>query len=185
VSQIVPAAPRWKLATLFFINAAALGMWTVNFGNVLRTHGLESIIGYAYACTAIAAFISPLAVGALADQAVSPLRLVRWLSVAAAFFLTLTFVAIERGWGPLTVLAFAQLLAGHNVHTSPETGDKVVRARPFASQVNAGNVVMVRAPWNDKFREELRPFPFGLHDDQVDGASRAFAGLLGPKVGIY
>ncbi len=86
-------------------------MWTVNFGNVLRTHGLEHIIGYAYACTAIAAFISPLAVGALADQAVSPLRLVRWLSVMAAFFLTLTFVAIEHRWGALTVLAFAQLQA--------------------------------------------------------------------------
>jgi predicted phage terminase large subunit-like protein len=70
------------------------------------------------------------------------------------------------------------------VHFSPETGDKVVRARPFASQVNAGNVVMLRAPWNDAFREELRTFPAGLHDDQVDAASRAFQGLLGPVVGF-
>lgn len=81
--------------------------------------------------------------------------------------------------------AFATLLAGHHVHTSPETGDKVVRARPFASQVNAGNVVMLRAPWNKDFTDELRPFPHGLNDDQVDGASRAFAGLLGQDAGIY
>lgn len=106
-----PIAPRWKLATLFFINAAALGAWTVNFGNVLRTHGLEHIIGYAYACTAVAAFISPLAVGALADQAISPVRLVRWLSIAAATALTLLFTAIEHRWGPWVVLGLAQLQA--------------------------------------------------------------------------
>ena len=87
--------------------------------------------------------------------------------------------------GKSQVAAFAALLMGHTVHFSPETGEKVVRARPFASQVNAGNVVMVRAPWNDAFREELRPFPFGLHDDQVDGASRAFNQLLAPAAGVF
>jgi len=106
-----PIAPRWKLATLFFINAAALGIWTVNFGNVLRTHGLEHLIGYAYACTAVASFISPLAVGALADQAISPVRLVRWLSLAAAACLTLLFSAIEHQWGAFVVLGLAQLQA--------------------------------------------------------------------------
>ncbi len=86
-------------------------MWNVNFGNVLRTHGLEHIIGYAYACSGVAAFISPLAIGALADQAVSPLRIVRWLAVLTAGALTLLFVAIERGWGVMPVLALAQLQA--------------------------------------------------------------------------
>lgn len=86
--------------------------------------------------------------------------------------------------GKVQVAAFAALLVGHNLHFSPETGDKVTRARPFASQVNAGNVVMVRAPWNREFIEELRLFPNGLHDDQVDGASRAFSRLLGPVVGF-
>src|SRR5215208_7087723 len=83
-------------------------MFNVPFGNVLRTHGLESLIGYAYACSGVAAFISPLAVGALADQAVPPARLVRWLSVLAATFLALAFLAIERGWGAGTVLALIQ-----------------------------------------------------------------------------
>jgi predicted phage terminase large subunit-like protein len=87
--------------------------------------------------------------------------------------------------GKVQVSAFATLLAGYQLHFSPETGDKVVRARPFASQVNAGNVVMLRAPWNREFIEELRPFPNGLHDDQVDGASRAYAGLLGQASGIF
>lgn len=82
------------------------------------------------------------------------------------------------------VAAFVAMLAGHIVHTSPETGDKVVRARPLASQVNAGNVLMLRAPWNDAFTDELRLFPNGLHDDQVDAAARAFARLLQPVAGF-
>lgn len=81
--------------------------------------------------------------------------------------------------------ALVSLLAGHQVHTSPETGDKIVRARPLASQVNAGNVLMLRGPWNTEFIEELRLFPNGLNDDQVDAASRAFNGLLGPRAGVF
>lgn len=79
--------------------------------------------------------------------------------------------------------AFASMLAGHIVHTSPETGDKTVRARPFASQVNAGNVLMLKAPWNDRFTEELRLFP-NEPNDQVDAASRAFNELLQPAAGF-
>lgn len=78
------------------------------------------------------------------------------------------------------VAAFVSMLAGHIVHTSPETGDKVVRARPLASQVNGGNVLMLRGPWNDPLRDEMRLFPNGLNDDQVDAAARAFARLLQP-----
>lgn len=87
--------------------------------------------------------------------------------------------------GKVQVSALAALLVGYSLHFSPETGDKVTRARALASQVNAGNVLMLRAPWNREFIEELRPFPNGLHDDQVDAASRAFAGLLQPQVGVF
>jgi predicted phage terminase large subunit-like protein len=64
------------------------------------------------------------------------------------------------------------------VYNSPETGDKVTRAEPFASQVNVGNVKMIRGAWNHKYREELRMFPNGTHDDQVDATSRAYARLI-------
>jgi phage terminase large subunit-like protein len=50
----------------------------------------------------------------------------------------------------------------------------------FASQVNGGNVAIVRAPWNAAFLDELAAFPNGIKDDQVDAASRAFA-LVGLK----
>jgi predicted phage terminase large subunit-like protein len=87
--------------------------------------------------------------------------------------------------GKAQVAALAALLAGHVTHFSPETGDKQVRARPFASQVNAGNVVMLRAAWNREFVEELRPFPNGVNDDLVDAASRAYARLLTPQAGVF
>lgn len=80
--------------------------------------------------------------------------------------------------GKTQVVAFAKLLAGHRIHTSPESGDKVTRAEPFAAQVNVGNVIMVRGPWNDALIEEMRLFPYGSFDDQIDGLSRGFALLL-------
>jgi predicted phage terminase large subunit-like protein len=83
------------------------------------------------------------------------------------------------------VAAFAKLLAGHNLHFSPESGDKILRADPLASQINAGNVLMLRAPWNRQFIEEAGLFPFGTYKDQIDAAGRAFAGLLAPIVGIF
>jgi predicted phage terminase large subunit-like protein len=72
---------------------------------------------------------------------------------------------------------FVQRLAGFSVTSSPETGDKSTRAAPVASQANVGNVSFVRAPWNRGLLEEMRDFPAGRHDDQVDALSRAFSSL--------
>jgi predicted phage terminase large subunit-like protein len=83
--------------------------------------------------------------------------------------------------GKTQVAGFAALLIGHECHFSTESGEKTVRARPLASQVNAGNAVMVRGPWNRDFTDELRTFPNGLYSDQVDAAARAFAALLQPE----
>jgi predicted phage terminase large subunit-like protein len=77
------------------------------------------------------------------------------------------------------VAGLTAMLAGHVVHSSPETGDKVVRARPLASQVNVGNVMLLRGAWNQDFIDELQLFPNGRFDDQVDAAARGFQALLG------
>ena len=73
-----------------------------------------------------------------------------------------------------------RLLAGFTVTTEPVTGAKETRADPFASQVEAGNVVVVRAPWTSAFVEELRAFPGGAHDDTVDAAGDAFKAVARP-----
>jgi predicted phage terminase large subunit-like protein len=76
--------------------------------------------------------------------------------------------------GKAQVLYLTRKLAGFVVESAPETGDKATRAAPFAAQVNVGNVAMLRAGWNTALVEELRSFPSGLHDDQVDAAAGAF-----------
>jgi len=76
--------------------------------------------------------------------------------------------------GKSQALAFSRLLTGFTFQIERVTGDKVTRADPFSSQVNAGNVKLVRGLWNRDFIEELRQFPRGGHDDQVDAASDAF-----------
>jgi predicted phage terminase large subunit-like protein len=80
--------------------------------------------------------------------------------------------------GKSQALYFVQRLAGHAVTASPETGDKSTRAAPFASQIEAGNVRMLRGPWNRDLLDEMRMFPNGAKDDQIDACSRAFAKLL-------
>jgi predicted phage terminase large subunit-like protein len=69
-------------------------------------------------------------------------------------------------------------LAGYTVKVTPETGDKATRAGPAASQVNVGNVRLLRGAWNRPFLDELGGFPSGTKDDQVDALSRAF-GMVG------
>jgi predicted phage terminase large subunit-like protein len=82
--------------------------------------------------------------------------------------------------GKTQVLYLTRKLAGYPVTTSPESGDKVTRAEPLAAQINVGNVLMLRGPWNDALINEMRMFPNGTTDDQVDALSRAFSELIAP-----
>ncbi|OWY62994.1 hypothetical protein B7486_55465, partial [cyanobacterium TDX16] len=61
-------------------------------------------------------------------------------------------------------------LAGWDAHAERVTGDKETRARPFAAQCEAGNVRLVKAPWNRDFIDEAIGFPSGRFKDQVDAA---------------
>ncbi len=93
--------------------------------------------------------------------------------------------------GKAQALYLIRRLPGFHVTAKPVSGSKSVRAGPFASQVNVGNVAMVRRAWNRAFLDELAAFPHGAHDDQVDAAALAFEALStmpeparGVRVGI-
>lgn len=75
-------------------------------------------------------------------------------------------------------------LAGFRVKTDRPVGDKVLRAEPFSTQVNAGNVSMVEAPWNKDLLDELRYFPNSKYKDQVDALSAAFAMITKNKLKV-
>lgn len=72
-------------------------------------------------------------------------------------------------------------LQGCNLHFSPESGSKADRAQPLAAQGQAGNLFLVRGPWNDAFVAEAMVFPNGEFLDQIDAASRAYAAVIGPR----
>ena len=69
---------------------------------------------------------------------------------------------------------FIKMLSGFTVISNPVSGNKETRAEPFAIQVNAGNVKMIKADWNKDLLKELEMFPYGKTDDQVDALSDAF-----------
>jgi predicted phage terminase large subunit-like protein len=70
-----------------------------------------------------------------------------------------------------------KLLMGYSVFASRPTGQKEVRAQPFAAQCEAGNVSLVAGAWNVDYLDELCMFPSGRNDDQVDASSGAFIRL--------
>ena len=94
-------------------------------------------------------------------------------------------IAIEQEPGSSGKIAahhWTQALAGFHVVHVPSTGSKVVRSNPWASQAEAGNVAVVKAPWIDSYFTEHEMFT-GVdgqgHDDQVDASSGALGILTG------
>jgi nucleoside transporter len=100
-----------ELMVLFFIQAAAMGMWFVPLGSILDANGLHGIKPFAFAATATAAFISPLMFGAMADRHVPPARVLRWLASATGVTMAVIAMAINHGWNPWLVLALIQIFS--------------------------------------------------------------------------
>lgn len=87
--------------------------------------------------------------------------------------------------GKLFSASLVRQLAGFTVRAIPSTGDKLVRARPFLSQAEAGNVRILEAFWNATWLDEITHVPEGDFDDQFDSAAGAFAYLTSYGGGVY
>jgi len=72
-------------------------------------------------------------------------------------------------------------VAGYNARSSPESGAKEIRAEALSARAEAGNVKLVRGPWNRIFVQEASLFPNSDYSDQIDCASRAFHRLPRPR----
>ena len=93
-------------------------MWLVPLGQILAVGGLSRLTPYAYASTAIAAFISPLIFGSMADRHASPVKVLRGLSLASAASLALASWCIANHGSAGIVLSFIQLYALCSVPTN-------------------------------------------------------------------
>lgn len=81
------------------------------------------------------------------------------------------------------IAAELRKIPGVKVSVVAPTGRKGVRARGWADQVNNGNVVLIKGPWNHALKEEHRKFREDEqheHDDIVDADSDAH-NELAPK----
>ena len=67
-----------------------------------------------------------------------------------------------------------EVLKGFDFHSDKKSSSKELRARPVSASAQAGNIKILRAPWNKDFLDEIELFPNDIHDDQVDALSGAF-----------
>jgi predicted phage terminase large subunit-like protein len=72
-------------------------------------------------------------------------------------------------------------LSRFTVKPATESGDKRTRFGPFSSQCRAGNVKLLRRPWNEDLFRILEDFPDLAHDDEVDACSGALE-MLNPEM---
>lgn len=100
-----------ELMILFFIQAAGMAIWFVPLGSILDAQGMHDIKPYAFAANALAAFISPLMFGAMADRHVPPAKVLRWLSTATAMTMTVIATAMHQHWNQWLVLALILVFA--------------------------------------------------------------------------
>lgn len=74
-----------------------------------------------------------------------------------------------------------QELAGLDCRGVTSHKDKLIRAKPLAAQVEAGNVFLLAGTWNEMFLNHMHGQPDLPHDDMMDAASGAFFDLTAPE----
>lgn len=76
--------------------------------------------------------------------------------------------------GVMEANRFVSMLNSYIVYTRVISKDKITRAKPVSAQAEAGNIMVLRGPWNEEFFAEIENFPESGHDDQVDVFSGAY-----------
>jgi MFS family permease len=124
---------------MYFLQGAALAMWIVPLSSVLEAHGFAAIRPYAFATSGIAAFVSPLFFGAVADRHVSPVKVLRWLAFATAMAMVLASTVMRAGASAWVVLGCIQL---HALCSAPtwSTASTIVFSRLRNSQQQFGPI---------------------------------------------
>jgi MFS family permease len=102
-------AEYFELLVLFFIQGAAMSIWFVPLGPILDAHGLHAIKPFAFAASAVAAFVSPLIFGAMADRHAAPANVLRGLALATSVSMAVVSTAIKYNGNPWLILGLIQI----------------------------------------------------------------------------
>ena len=116
VSRTAPAVIG-VLWVSFFLWGMAPGYYTPAIPNILAAKGLGSDwLSYAFLAGPVAAMVSPLIIGALADNRFPAQKVVGWISIISSCFLASAFSVLDRGGEPWL---FIGLLACSSIMAAP------------------------------------------------------------------
>ncbi len=110
----------------------------------------------------------------------TPLKIEEIVRNTASFDGVESTIVVEQepgASGEADVQNYVRLLGGYDIRVDKVHKDKLTRALPVSAQCEAGNVKVLRAPWNEAFFTEGENFPPEKdkgHDDQVDAFSGAY-----------
>lgn len=76
--------------------------------------------------------------------------------------------------GKKVIEDYKKTLNGFTFRGQKESGSKILRANRTAADAGSGKIVIIQAPWNSIFLDELEMFPDSKFKDQVDAFSGAY-----------
>jgi nucleoside transporter len=147
VEQKLSWFERLELMALLFLHGMALASWFVPLGTVLQASGLGAWTPYAFGASAIAALLSPLFFGAMADRSVPPIRVLRWVCLGSGVLSLMTAYALGQGTSGWNIWILIQSQALVSVPTNSLSGS-IVLARVANSHGQFGAIrAMGTAGW--------------------------------------
>ena len=111
---------------MLFLHGMALSAWFVPMGTVLHAYGLGSWTPFAFGASAVAALLSPLFFGAMADRSVPPMKVLRWVSIGAGLLSLVTAFALQQKLGGLSIWLLIQLQSLLSIPTNSLSGSIVL-----------------------------------------------------------
>lgn len=100
---------------MFFLLGMSPGFYASALTNILTARHLGEWVTLAFLVGPVASIISPLIIGAVADQRMRAERLLGWISIGGAILLYAAFWTLEHDWNPwwfIGLLAAQSLLSG-------------------------------------------------------------------------
>jgi nucleoside transporter len=115
----MPRASKLQISVLMFLHAFALGAYVVPLPTVMAAYGLGDHVTLVFIMASLAAFISPLIFGSLADRKFGPEPLLGIVTLGAGLLMVTGSLCLSQHW---THPAFLIVMAAYFLWASPGWG---------------------------------------------------------------